>query len=91
MEIKNLKQTLNDWADIDVAQYYLAVSLGLMQPDFPFPGQAKHVFWSDNPIGNMLADMLDELTQVDVLQKRDEPDYQYRWNSDFRGSWEDNK
>jgi hypothetical protein len=23
-----------------------------------------------------------------VLEKRDEPDFQYRWNPAFRGSWE---
>jgi hypothetical protein len=88
MAINNLKIMLVDWVDIDFAQYYLAQSLGLMDETVTFHSDAKHVFWTDNPIGNMLANMLDELTTTNILEKRDEPDFQYRWNQDFRGSWE---
>ena len=91
MTTKNLKQALNHWQDIDCAQYHLAISLGLIESDVPFATQVKHVFWTDNPIGNMLGEILDTLTKAYVLQQRDEPDYQYRWNPDFRGSWEDRK
>jgi hypothetical protein len=57
-------------------------------PPQPIFGRAKHVFWSDHPIGNALYRMLDELVGVGVLEKRDEPDTQYRWNPTFQGSWE---
>jgi hypothetical protein len=84
----NLKQSLSDWTDIDIAQYRLAVSLGLM-PDGAWHAGAKGVFWTDNPMGNALAAILDTLTDANVLEKRDEPDFQYRWNPDFTGSWEE--
>ncbi len=53
-----------------------------------FQTRAKHVFWSTNPVGNMLYAMLDQMVAVGILEKRDEPDFQYRWNPSFRGSWE---
>jgi hypothetical protein len=36
----------------------------------------------------MLRGMLEQMTTAEILEKRDEPDDQYRWNPDFRGSWE---
>jgi len=86
MEIYRLKDLLVDWTDIDVAAYQLALCLGLMSANINL-GKAKHVFWSNNPIGNMLYRILEELVQEKILEKRDEPDYQYRWNANFIGSW----
>ncbi len=83
-----LKEALGNWTDLDIAAYQLALCLGLMTPDVEFATRAKHVFWTDNGIGNLLYKMLDELTQQGVLEKQVEPDYQYRWNADFKGSWE---
>ncbi|HML23297.1 MAG TPA: hypothetical protein PKD09_16705 [Aggregatilinea sp.] len=84
MQTLTLKEALLDWTDWDLAERYLAQCLGLMTPDV----KAKHVFWSNNPIGNMLTNVLEELTQQGILEKRDEPDFQFRWNSAFHGSWE---
>ena len=86
---QSLPERLRDWLDWDSAAYWLAISLGLMK-DEPglFQGPAKHVFWSNNPVGNMLYAMLDQMVAVGILEKRDEPDFQYRWNSTFRGGWE---
>jgi hypothetical protein len=39
-----LKDSLKDWADFDVAAFYLARSLGLMGQDAIFQTNAKHVF-----------------------------------------------
>jgi hypothetical protein len=39
-------------------------------------------------MGNTLFAMLDQLVKQGVLEKRDEPDIQYRWNAAFRGGWE---
>lgn len=77
-----------DWTDWDIAAYELARALGVMREGGRFHMEAKHVFWSDHPIGNMLDDMLQRLVAVGILQNRAEPDDQYRWNPDFRGSWE---
>jgi len=87
MERQSLREALSDWRDIDVAGYALGIALGLMPPKPAF-GRAKHVFWSNNEIGTMLYAMLDQLVAAGVLEKRDEPDFQYRWNPAFRGSWE---
>ena len=83
-----LRDALADWTDWDVAAYELARALDLMGDGVRFHLEAKHVFWSNHPIGNMLYETLQRLDEVGVLQYREEPDHQYRWNPDFRGSWE---
>ena len=87
MDAATLKHHLADWTDCDRAEYELAVCLGLMTPDTPFATRAKHVFWSDNQVGNALHAILNQLVEIGVLQMND--DLQYRWNSTFKGSWED--
>ena len=87
--IETLKVALHDWTDWDVAGYSTAVALGLIDSaTTPFPTRAKHVFWSDHPTGTALQDILEKLVMLGVLQRRDEPDIQYRWNSDYHGTWE---
>jgi hypothetical protein len=36
----------------------------------------------------MLYEMLKKLVAAGVLERRDEPDIQYRWSPAFVGSWE---
>ena len=84
----NLKGKLTEWVDWDLAAYYLAQSLGMMDETVSFATDAKHVFWTDNPIGNMLHKILNELASSQILERRDEPDIQYRWNPTFKSSWE---
>lgn len=88
MPLTTLKEALSDWTDVDGAAYELALCLGLMTPNVEFATRAKHVFWAANPIGHMLYQMLRELEQQSILEYRDEPDYQFRWNANFKGSWE---
>ena len=87
MNDHTFKDMLGDWTDWDGAAYSLGISLGLM-PNASSFGRAKHVFWSNHPIGTMLYVMLDQLVEAGILEKRDEPDFQFRWNPSFRGSWE---
>jgi hypothetical protein len=82
-----IKISLREWTDWDLAAYNLGICLGLMPDERTF-GNTKHVFWSNHPLGNMLKAMLDRLVEHGVLEQRDEPDIQYRWNPTFRGSWE---
>jgi hypothetical protein len=82
-----LKTELADWQYWDTASYILSQNIGLMGSDVS-RYQAKHVFWSDNPVGNTLIAILNQLAEVGILEKRDEPDLQYRWNPEFKGSWE---
>ena len=84
---KTLKELLVDWTDWDWAAYALGISLGLMPNESAF-GAAKHVFWTDNAVGNTLHAMLETLVEQGIIERREEPDTQYRWNASFRGSWE---
>jgi catechol 2,3-dioxygenase-like lactoylglutathione lyase family enzyme len=45
---------------------------------------AKWVYWSNNPLGNELDALLDRLVALGVLEKREEPDYQYRIATGFQ-------
>ena len=85
---QTLRERLSEWTDWDAAAFHLAQSLGLMAPDVDFCTRAKHVFWTDHPIGCALRDMLGRLVEAGVVEYRDEPDDQYRWRADFVGSWE---
>jgi hypothetical protein len=85
----SLRAALEEWTDWDVAGYSMAVALGLIDPDrSPFPTKAKHVFWSNHPVGTALHEFLDTLAGLGVLERRDDPDIQYRWNRDYSGTWE---
>jgi hypothetical protein len=84
-----LREALDDWTDWDGAEYRLAIAIGLIDPvRSPFETKAKHVFWSNHDVGNALHDVLEMLVKLGVLEKRDEPDTQYRWNREYRGTWE---
>lgn len=87
-KITTLKASLAEWQDCDGVAYDLALCLGLMSLEIPFWGEAKHIFWTDNPIGNFLYNTLDQMVELGILEKRDEPDLQYQWNQSFKGSWE---
>ena len=87
LERRSLREALAEWTDWDWAGYELGICLGLMPPA-PVFGRAKHVFWSRHPVGEALYRVLDQLVAVGVLVKRDDPDFQYRWNPEFKGSWE---
>ena len=71
-----------------MAQHLLSQSLGLMNPEVRFAVEAKHVYWSNNPVGNALYEILMKLVEIEVLEYRDEPSVQVRWNSSYRGTWE---
>ncbi len=86
--METLKETLSEWTDIDIAAFYLAQSIGLMEKDVQFQLEAKHVFWTNNPVGNSLYSILKQLFEIGFLEYREEPDYQFRWNKEFIGSWE---
>jgi hypothetical protein len=84
----SLRDDLVDWTDWDWAAHILAQSLGLMEASPSSYGHAKHVYWSNHPVGNALYKALDAFVAAGFLERREEPDVQYRWRPDFRGSWE---
>lgn len=80
----SLRYRLTEWADFDVAEFHLAQVLGPF-PDEPFMRSVKYVFWTSNPLGDALTDVLTRLVEVGVLEFRDEPDRQYRWKVEDGG------
>jgi hypothetical protein len=68
---------LDDWTDWDGAAFLVGRALGLFKhsalPD------AKGVFWTDNRLGNGLHAVLLDLVEAGVLERREEPDEQFRW------------
>lgn len=89
--MKTLKEELAEWHDWDGAMYYVGSCMGLW-PSWPvggaWPSHIKGIMWSNNPIGDMLMQQLELLVEQGVLEKRDEPDLQFRWNPAFKGDWE---
>ena len=76
----SLKRELEQWHDVDVAMYKLACALGLMECDTDLDTfrDNKHIFWTDNPVGNMLYKILRELHEGGFLESDAEGE-QYRW------------
>jgi hypothetical protein len=74
----SLKQSLSDWTDWDIAQYELAVVLGLIPEGADFVVETKHIFWSNHPLGRLLSAFLESLVDNDVLEF-DAEVCMYRW------------
>jgi len=86
-----LKKKLAQWHDWDGAAYELGIALGIFDAEkHPFQTKTKHVFWTNNPVGNALHDCLNRLVSAGVLERQepDSGDIQFRWNPSFEGSWE---
>jgi hypothetical protein len=80
--MKTLRGALADWTDFDVSAHVLAQCLGVMPSGLGI-NEAKWVYWSDNPLGNMLYGTLERLLGLGALEKREEPDLQYHWCSAY--------
>ena len=64
--------------DFDWAGFQLGASLGLWDDDPQTFQRVKHVFWSDNPLGNALFECLLKLTEARVLEE-DKEECKFRW------------
>jgi hypothetical protein len=69
---------LAQWTDWDAAAFVLGLNLGLFQ-NSQFAG-VKYIFWSDTELGEGLHDALLALVRAGVLDRREEPDEQFRWS-----------
>lgn len=82
---QTLRSNLAEWTDADVASYFVAVALGIA----PDPGSKwdswggkKWIFWSADPLGEALYQILEMLTERGVLEK-DDKETRFRWNPSF--------
>jgi hypothetical protein len=76
-----LKSRLKDWTDWDGAAFHLGLELGVFESEDDW-SRTKHIFWTDNRLGKGLHDALVALVAGGVLERRDEPDDQFRWSLD---------
>lgn len=76
--VVTLTEELAGWTDWDYAAYLLGSHLGVLTGDFPRVN--KHLFWTDNRLGNGLRAALLALADGGVLEWR-EADDQFRWVS----------
>ena len=76
-----LREELKDWADADVAMFFVAKSLGIIgEQSFQ---ETKWVYWTGNLIRDSLSAILEQLVKAEILEERNEPDWQFRWNEKF--------
>ncbi len=80
-QMRTLREALADWQDADIASYYLAAALGLINDPDPWGGR-KDIFWTNNPISIGLYDQLRQLAVIGVLEF-DEETKRFRWISAF--------
>ncbi|MFF3255757.1 hypothetical protein ACFYWP_33085 [Actinacidiphila glaucinigra] len=74
-----LSKGLPDWTDWDRAAFVAGCSLGIFGDSEAFT-RSKWVFWTDNPLGNALHEVLLHLAAAGVLERREEPDERFRWS-----------
>ena len=68
---------LSDWTDWDGAALLVAQVIGVLPKDATL-ASVKHVMWSSNPLGDTLAWLMLVAVEGGLLERRDEPDIQYR-------------
>ncbi len=73
----SLAEELAGWTDWDYAAYLLGTHLGLLTGNFAT--RNKHVSWTENQLGNGLHAALHALVDAGVLERRTDPDEQFRW------------
>lgn len=73
-----LNVALANWEDWDVAAFALGRAIGLYELPTDFQ-RVKHVFWTENAVGRGLHETLNHLAEAGILERRDEPDNQFRW------------
>jgi hypothetical protein len=79
----SLAESLRTWTDWDVSSFHLGRAIGLFERQEDWQ-RTKGVFWTDNRIGNGLRSALLALVEAGVLERREEPDEQFRWSADGR-------
>jgi hypothetical protein len=74
----SFREDLAEWTDADVAAFRFARAIGLFDGQ-EFATEVKGVLWTDDPVGRGLHHALLALADAHVLERRQEPDEQFRW------------
>ena len=88
--IASLQERLSGWTSWDIAMYHIGACLGFW-PEFGAPYDhdswhgVKGVIWSGNPLGDALSNFIVALSEEGCLERREEPDIEYRWNPNYKG------
>lgn len=72
-----LHENLADWSDWDVAAHAYGLAIGVFEG--ATPRQVKHVVLTDNALGKGLHAGVLALVDAGVLERRDDPEEQFRW------------
>ena len=78
-----LDRTLATWIDWDLAAFALGRAIGLYETNAQFQ-HFKSAFWTDDDVGAGLHEALSRLAESGILERRDEPDIQFRWSGSPR-------
>ena len=83
---KTFKNALHDWQTQDIASYSLGVALGLfLDHGKSYPESLYNIFWTNNPTGNFLRDMLISMTNAGILFQNE--NLEYKWNDNPEYQW----
>lgn len=80
----DLSEGLAEWTDWDGAAFEVGRTLGVFADGDTF-AEVKWVFWTDNPLGNALHEVLLQLAAAGVLARREHPDEQFSWAGGLEG------
>jgi hypothetical protein len=81
--METLRLALADWTDFDASAHALAQCLGIIPSQLQMR-EVKWIYWSENCLGAVLHSTLERLFELGALEKREQPDLQYRWCSTYR-------
>jgi hypothetical protein len=84
--VGSVRDELAEWAEWDEAGWSIAMHLGLLPPGVSYQTEAKHVFWTSNPLWDAIHDVLDAMVRVGALEY--EPEEQ-RWRARPEYAWHD--
>lgn len=77
-----------EYTDVDIISYDICIMLGIIEPQYNFSTDCKHVFWSRHPVGEVIYYFILEMAKNGILEENPDDNTQYRWSPDFKGSWE---
>lgn len=77
-----LRQKIVEWTSAEMAAHWLAQCLGIVSADTEY-GAVKWLYSAGSDIGDALYRILNLLAENRILEKRLEPDTEFRWAPDY--------